>query len=112
MPVWDLSATARIVFKIFVFGTFVIALGIFSIWFVSFMDDIYQILRATVSNIGSTNLPPLVGCALNALGIDTFINSAFAIFFSAAVFWVTAVAYIIAYKLGNKAYDGLFKAAT
>ena len=93
----------------FLFGTFVAMVVSFSIWFVGFTDDIYVIITNSVSNY-SSSYSGLLGYILDRLGLDTFLNSAFAIFFSAAIFWSTAVGYIITYKLGSKVYDGLFKA--
>ena len=109
MPTWSLVDVGKIVFKVLLFLSFAAALTTFSIWFVDFSNQIYGLITSALSNFGTSALPDLLACALHSLGIDEFMTSAFAIFFSAAVFWVTAVGYILAYKLGTKAYDGLFK---
>ena len=104
-----LVGNARIIFKYAVFTTFMVAMTTFSVWFVGFMGDIYQIISTTAGDVSFNSIPSLLGCALGLLGIDTFISSAFSIFFSAMTFWLTAVGYILSYKLGMKAYDGYFK---
>ena len=111
MPTWSLSDTVRIAFKVVLLGTFILALGAFSAWFVGFSNDVYLAIKGFADGaVSSSNLPDLLGCAISALGIDVFLTSAFSIFFSAGTFWLTAVGYILAYKLGFKAYDGVFKA--
>ena len=112
MPTWSLVSVGKIAFKILVFGTFIAALTAFSVWFVGFANQIYSVISSALSSFTGSSVPSVLGCALHALGIDQFLTSAFAIFFSAAVFWVTAVGYILAYKVGYKAYDGFFKVLT
>lgn len=112
MPVWSISDTLKFVFKVALFSTFTVALISFSVWFLGFMGDIYALVGNATGSLLNNDLPELLGCILHALGIDDFITSAFAIFFSAATFWLTAVAYIMSYKLGFKVYDGLFKVAS
>ncbi len=104
-----ITSNSKTIFKLFLLGTFLAALTAFSVWFVAFSGDIYTLITSSTSEL-STNYSGLLGCVLEKLGLDEFINSAFSIFYTAAIFWVTAVGYIITYKLGLKAYDGFFKA--
>ena len=100
---------ARTLFKYFLFGTFVTAITTFSVWFVVFMNQTYSFIVNASGQLVGNSVPSILGCALSALGLDDFMNSAFAIFFSAMTFWLTAVGYILSYKLGMKVYDGYFK---
>ncbi len=105
------SSNARMVFKFSVLITFLAALTAFSIWFWGFMGDIYKIIDFYfVSLSNSLNSSNSFFCLLHLLGVDSFITSAFSIFYTAALFWITAVGYIITYRLGNRVYDGILKA--
>jgi len=98
----------KVIFKLAVFITFTTALITFSNWFLSFITQLYSLIKTSTHNItASENFPDLLGCLISITGMDSVITSAFALFFTAMIFWVTAVGYILAYKLGNKVYNGL-----
>jgi len=106
MPVWSLSDVIKIVFKFSFYTSFLLALAQFFIWFVGFITRTYDFLTASASSVASKTVPSLLGCLMHVLGIDSWITSAFAIFYSASMFWIVAVSYILTYKLGEKVYKG------
>ena len=109
MPVFDLVAFGKVLFKVAFFGALVAMLYAFSIWFVDFTNQVYTIFTSASTAFAHSSMPDTVVCAMSALGIDVWINSAFSIFYTAAQFWIIAVGYIITYKLSGRAYDGLLK---
>ncbi len=107
-----ISSNARMIFKFSVLLAFLGALTAFSIWFWSFMGDVYNIIYNNFSSFNNvlSNSNTSISCLFSILGIDTFLNSAFSMIYTAVLFWVTAVGYVITYRLGSRVYDGIFKA--
>ncbi len=108
---WVSSAivnNGKTIFKLFLFGTFIAMVTAFSVWFVGFTNDLYSLIIGSVSMV-SDNYSGTLGCVLEKLGLIEFMNSFFSIFYSAVIFWITAVGYIITYKFSVRAYDGIFK---
>lgn len=99
----------KLVFRIALLISFLTALTAFSIWFLSFMSDIYNVIQSVSNSVVNNDVPSTLSCLLKVLGLDVFINSAFSIFWTAMQFWLVAVGYILAYKSGIRAYDGIFK---
>ncbi len=107
----SILSNGRIIFKFALVASFIATVVSFSVWFLSFWNDIYGIIVSFSSRL-STNYSGLLGCVLGKLGVSEWLNSVFAIAYSAVSFWGLAVGYIITYKLGAKVYDGMFKALT
>ena len=101
---------ARVLFKYFLFGTFIAVLVAFGTWFLNFLTSVYGYIVGYAGQIVSNSVPSMLGYALSALGIDTFINSAFAVFFSAMAFWLVGVGSVITAKFSIRAYNTFFKA--
>ena len=101
---------ARTIFKYILFGTFIGVLVAFGTWFLNFLTSVYGYIVGFAGQIVSNSVPSALGYALSALGIDTFINSAFAVFFSAMAFWLVAVGSVFATKFSIKAYNVFFRA--
>jgi len=112
MPVWSLSDVVKIVFKFAFYSSFVLALAQFFIWFVGFVTRTYNYITEASNSAVSQHVPSLLGCLMHVLGIDAWITSAFAIFYSASMFWIVAVSYILTYKLGEKVYKGALQVFT
>ena len=103
-----IASNARVLFKFVLLGAFLSSLISFGVWFLSFAGDIYILITGSISNL-TTNYSGLLGCILDKLGMVEFMNSAFSIFFTAAVIWGTSVGTILTFRLGFKAYDFIFK---
>ena len=112
MPTWSLSDTAKIALKVFLLFAFVVILKNFLLFLKDEFTAIYTNISTALSHFISSSLPDLLGGLLHVLGIDVFINSAFAILFSAGAFWLIAVGSIFAFKMSVKIYNSAFKALT
>ena len=101
---------AQFVMRFTLFGFLIAAVVSFFIWFLGFVSDVYNVvfdyvdqIASVVSSSGSSS--SAIGCLFSVLGIDSFLTSAFAIFYSAAGFWLVALANITAYKMGLFVYS-------
>lgn len=112
MPTWSLSDSLKIVFKIGLFGSFIVAFIAFMFWLGSFSRDIYNIIQGSINDVSTSSSSGLLGCFISSLGIDTFLTSFISIFVSAAAFWMIAVAYAQGFKFVKTGYDMFYKAAT
>ena len=100
---------AQFVMRFAVFGFLIAAVVSFFVWFLGFVSDVYNVIFDYVDQIGnlasSGGGSGAIGCLFSVLGIDSFLTSAFAIFYTAAGFWLVALANITAYKMGLFVYS-------
>lgn len=119
MPTVDIALVGKTLFKLAVLGTFIAAMIAFFNWYIQFFTDLYQKVYPLVTelsevivggkNITDSKVLKVILCVMSVLKIDIYIQSSFSISYTAVLFWVTAVGYMIAYKLGSKIYSGALK---
>ncbi len=95
-------------FKFAVFASFIGLLVMATVVFWDFYHTVYAKIQGSIDGLGHS-YGGLLGCIINALGIDTFMTSALAIFTSASVFWGVSAGYIVAFKYGRLAYTNLLR---
>jgi len=78
----------------------------------SFIGRGYSEITSGVNSLAGQSLPDGLGCVMSNLGIDQFLTSAFAIFFSASSFWAFSVLSIMSYRGVIKMYKIKFGAHT
>ena len=87
------------------FASFIGTLVALSVFMINFLGTTYTNLTDASGAIASQSLPDLLGCAMNALGIDSFLTSWFSLFFTGLSFFLFGASYIIVYKMGRRAYS-------
>jgi len=95
----------KIVVRFGLFVSFIGTVVALSVFMVNFLGTTYIKISDAAGSIASQSLPDLLGCALDALGIDSFLTSWFSLYFTGLSFFLFGASYIIVYKFGRRTYS-------
>ena len=95
----------KIAVRFGLFISFIGTVGALSVFLINFLGTTYSKISDASGALSSQSLPDLLGCAMNALGIDSFLTSWFSLFFAGLTFFLFGASYIIVYKMGRRAYS-------
>ena len=109
MAIGWITSNAKTLVKYALFASFVAAMVGFAAWVLSFATSIYNTILNAANDVLSASVPDFAAGLMGALGLDTFVSSAFSILFSAIVVWVTGVGTILGYKFAVRTYHNFFR---